>query len=208
MLGRGDYYKLILGLNHGWVIFIFYAARYHPVMFRCLDSGLPDLSEVSSGQPDDHHPDGGRRHDAGAVCSICRPANGDLLQVSTPYLNLGGYKTAGIDARADCRFDLGELGMRHSTSVMNPAAAQAGTLSYGNFDLFGPVNAGKEFQIRFSVDNLTDREPLIVGFAASMWVGGDKVLAKNVAGYFHSLGHGCSHVCPDRENLHNPGMAP
>lgn len=151
-----------------------------------------------------------------------------------PYMNLGGYKTQGIDFQIDTSFALGERvalnlnsnityldkfevqtapgeayldyagtigytitgngtfakwsattiaslsfgdanigmrwrwidSMRYYTNVAIPGDATPGTRAYSNFDLFGSINVNDRYTFRFGVDNVTDKQPLVVGGVA------------------------------------------
>ncbi|WP_158266314.1 TonB-dependent receptor domain-containing protein [Allosphingosinicella deserti] len=46
-------------------------------------------------------------------------ASGDITTVATPYLNLGGLRTSGIDVQADWRIDLAEIGLAKGRLNLN-----------------------------------------------------------------------------------------
>lgn len=164
--------------------------------------------------------------------NIVRNADGTIYNLNQPYLNLGGYKTSGIDVQFDWRIPLDSLGLDSSsdlmlnvvvnkletfkiqnlpgadyielagtigsgntyvpwrinstltymadkwslglrwrhlsslddyTSITTPTAVLPGTSAYDSFDLFGRLAVTDGFELRGGIDNLTDREPPVVG---------------------------------------------
>ncbi|WP_313440898.1 TonB-dependent receptor domain-containing protein [Novosphingobium sp.] len=165
--------------------------------------------------------------------NIVRNADGTIFNLNQPYLNLGGYKTSGIDAQFDWRIPLEAVGfggnpgdlllnvvvnkletfkiqnlpgaayidlagtigsgntyvpwrvnttltyqaddwslgvrwrhlsaLRDYTSITTPSAVLPGVGAYNTVDLFGRVAVTDGFELRGGIDNLTDREPPVVG---------------------------------------------
>lgn len=54
-------------------------------------------------------------------------------------------------------------GMKDQSSVSSPNAARPGVGAYDRFDLFGRFTINDTIQLRAGIDNLFDREPLVVG---------------------------------------------
>jgi outer membrane receptor protein involved in Fe transport len=75
---------------------------------------------------------------------ISRDANGQLVQVAAPYLNLGQLKTSGVDLQLDWRFKLGAIGLSDSYGTFGVNTAISVVNSYQSQAL--PGDAIQEFK--------------------------------------------------------------